>query len=114
MTLKEAIESGKPFRRASWQLRRYVFKFEPNINGLSYISEDGHRVGIDIEDLTADDWEIKEELKPREIWLSEQQYHVIKNDNENGYTFNFYGTREQAFRLSPVGARIVKLREVME
>lgn len=59
MNYLEAIKSGKPYRRKEWVSLKWHPSFDLGNNMLTTIS-------MPLEDLIADDWEVKKE--PQEWW----------------------------------------------
>ena len=80
MTLYDAIQSGKPFRRKHWP--------NPNFIGCD---DDLTDWGLGRKDIVATDWEIKED-PPTQIWFPDGDYTVViekYGDSvsiSNGYT----------------------------
>ena len=105
LTLKEAVESGKPFRRAGW----FDFYVQRIIDG-DY--EKGYRIHdiVDIDDAIADDWEIKVEL--REFWVNEY------GDCASAQLYVLYRSKQEAEkagkRFPTSYTRTIKLVEVLE
>lgn len=56
MTLKEAIESGKRFRRSSWGSDSGYVRVDGSI---IIVDDTGNRMAIDVARITATDWEIE-------------------------------------------------------
>lgn len=65
ITMPEAIESGRPFKRPLHDLWLYVFD-EQQIKTLCLNKSQERRYNLTITDLAARDWIIKSEEKPRE------------------------------------------------
>lgn len=94
MTIQEAIESGKPFRRPGAQTWVRETALGTFVDGEFGWCPD-RRV------ILADDWEIKEE--PREFWVYVKQVRTGVSD----YEFRLYQTRM-------VGFKEIKVREVTD
>lgn len=65
MTIQDAIKSGKPFKRKDDDL---YFLISPQFRHICVESESVVKIydhAFDIEDILADDWETKEEVKEK-------------------------------------------------
>lgn len=106
LTLKEAVESGKPFRRAGW-VDFCVKSFSKDDYNWGYRIHDI----IDIDDAVATDWEIKAE--PRELWVGE--YRDALGDNAHFVLYTSKQIAEKDGDLFPKSfIRVFKVVEVSE
>lgn len=80
MTLKQAIESKKPFKRRDH--KEYFYHAWSSPNGFLVYDENMVSHVVTINDILADDWEIK--TIPDEIWVKfypDGRSYVIRNKN---------------------------------
>ena len=113
LTLKEAVESGKPFRRGLWE--RDVWLACPR-NGYIVDVEESHMFTLSTFDIFATDWEIKAE--PREFWIIKNGDVCGGNIFENRDAIDAYFALkglQQAITGDPDldGREIIHVREVI-
>ena len=77
MTIQEAIKSGKPFRRRDWVTTGQVATdiwFEAD---KPYLDE----MNLELDDILADDWEVKEEKSRLKAWVTRSEQLVLTTDD---------------------------------
>lgn len=62
MTLLEAIESGKPFKRERWTDSSWI-KIQKDVLGSLYFPSTGHGFQITVDDLKGEDYVVRDESK---------------------------------------------------
>ena len=66
MTIQEAINSGKPFRRKGWVDDSIFVVYEKNDIVLSLDTDFQTSIELDVQDILADDWYTREDV--RVVW----------------------------------------------
>jgi len=63
MSLQEAIISGKPFRRKGWLDDGIFIVYPEHDSVLTLETDTGTSIELDVQDILADDWYTREEVK---------------------------------------------------
>lgn len=66
MTIQEAINSGKPFRRRGWVDDSIFVVYEKNDIVLCLDTDFQTSIELDVQDILADDWYTREDI--RVVW----------------------------------------------
>lgn len=66
MTIQEAINSGKPFRRKGWVDDSIFVVYEKNDIVLSLDTDFQTSIELDVQDILAEDWYTREDV--RVVW----------------------------------------------
>jgi hypothetical protein len=66
MTIQEAINSGKPFRRKGWVDDSIFVVYEKDDIVLSLDTDFQTSIELDVQDILADDWYTREDV--RVVW----------------------------------------------
>jgi hypothetical protein len=66
MNIQEAISSGKPFRRKGWVDDVIFVVYEANDIVLTLETDSCMPIELDVQDILADDWYVREDL--RLVW----------------------------------------------
>jgi hypothetical protein len=66
MNIQEAINSGKPFRRKGWVDDAIFVVYEANDIVLTLETDSCMSIELDVQDILADDWYLREDL--RLVW----------------------------------------------
>lgn len=115
LTLKEAIESGRPFKRAGWSRWAEV---RDNPEQFIVDFEDHLAVPLGKADILATDWELKpdEPRKPREGYVFNGRFYEIHNGRSLLEDVNAPYKWERAFVAQEVlpGSRLLTREQVKE
>lgn len=66
MNIQEAITSGKPFRRKGWSPNELFVVYDEHDIALTIATDPCTSIELDVQDILADDWYTRDEI--RVVW----------------------------------------------